>query len=83
MRTELWRGVPLLLLFVAGLGAGVWIFASPWALGYPTPAGWTASVWTSVWVGGGLAAISGVGLVTLLARSLLVTLREAPAGDGR
>lgn len=67
MRTELRRSIPLLLLFVLGLAGGVWIFVSPWALGYPTPAGWTASVWTSVWAGAVVTAISAVGLVALLA----------------
>ena len=75
MRAELRRGVPLVVLFAAGFAAGVWIFVSPWALGYPMPRGWTASVWTSVWVGGLVTAASAICLVAVLARSLHVTLR--------
>jgi hypothetical protein len=82
VRTELGRTLPLLVLFLGGLGAGVWIFASPWVLGYPTPSGWTPSVWTCVGVGGGLVLASGASLVTLLARATHLALRE-PAAGGR
>jgi hypothetical protein len=81
VRTELGRSLPLLVLFVIGLAAGVWIFASPWVLGYPTPAGWTPSVWTSVWAGGGVAGVSAVSLVTLLARAVHVSLRQRSTGE--
>ena len=80
MRGEAGRSLPLLVLFAAGLGAGIWIFASPWALGYPTPGGWTTSIWTSVWVGGILVAASAVSLVALLARSLHLALRAGSGG---
>jgi hypothetical protein len=68
VRTELRRSVPLVILFVVGLAAGVWIFVSPWALGYPMPAGWTTSVWTSVWAGAVLTTVSAGSLVALLAQ---------------
>jgi hypothetical protein len=78
VRTELRRSVPLLVLFVLGLAAGVWVFVSPWALGYPTPAsGWTTSIWTSVWAGAVLTAASAASLVALLARVLYVAQRSA------
>ena len=79
MRGELRRSLPLLVLFVAGLAAGIWVFVSPWTLGYPLQGGWTGSVWTSVWVGGILTVASAVSLVTLLARSLHLALS---AGSG-
>ena len=81
MRTELRRSVPLLLLFVLGLAAGVWVFVSPWVLGYPRPAGWTAAVWTSVWVGAVVTLVSAVSLVALLARVLHLAHRSM-AGQG-
>jgi hypothetical protein len=68
VRTEVRRSVPLVILFLVGLAAGVWIFISPWALAYPTPAGWTTSVWTSVWAGAVVTAASASGLVALLAQ---------------
>ena len=79
MRTELRRTLPLVMLFAIGVAAGVWIFVSPWVLGYPEPArGWTSSTWTSVWVGGALAGLSSAGLVTLLARLVYVAQRARP-----
>lgn len=75
MRDEVRRTFPLLVLFVAGLGAGVWVFVSPWALGYPKRGGWTPSVWTSVWVGGILTGASAVSLVVLVARTLHLAQR--------
>ena len=76
MRAEVRRALPLLLLFMAGQGAGVWIFVSPWALGYPTPGGWTPSLWTSVWIGGILVGTSAVSLVALVARTLHLVQRS-------
>jgi hypothetical protein len=76
VRTELRRSLPLLLLFVIGLAGGLWVFVSPWALGYPMPAGWTTSVWTSVWAGAVVTAISAVGLVALLASLMHVAQRS-------
>jgi hypothetical protein len=81
VRDEVRRSLPLLVLFVVGLTAGVWIFVSPWALGYPVSRGWTASIWTCVWVGGILTAASAVSLVTLLARTVHVALRAGPDGQ--
>jgi hypothetical protein len=75
------RGLPLLVLFTAGLAAGIWIFVSPWALGYPTRAGWTGSTWTSVWVGGILVTASALSLVALLARSVHAALRAGPGEE--
>ncbi len=76
MRADVRRALPLLALFVAGLGAGVWVFVSPWALGYPTPSGWTPSVWTSVWTGGVLIGTSALSLVVLVARTLHLAQRS-------
>jgi fatty acid desaturase len=72
------RAIPLSTLFVAGLAAGVWIFVSPWVLGYPATAGWTSSTWTSVWVGGILTAASAVSLVAVLAEAMHSALHGAP-----
>jgi hypothetical protein len=80
VRNELNRSLPLLTLFAVGLAAGVWIFLSPWALGYPMPGRWTASVWTCIWVGALLVAASAVSLVVVLARALHVVLAQARAG---
>ncbi len=76
MRAEVRRTLPLLVLFVTGLGAGVWVFVSPWALGYPTPNGWTPSVWTSVWIGGILTGTSALSLVALVARTMHLAARS-------
>lgn len=82
MRAELRRSMPLLFLFAIGLGAGVWIFVSPWVLGYPLPGtSWTGAVWTSVWVGGILTAVSAASLVTLLARALHLAQRAEPHAE--
>lgn len=81
MKGEVRRSMPLVVLFAVGLAAGIWVFTSPWALVYPAPRGWTASVWTSVWVGGILTVASAVSLVTLLARSVHVALRAGPDGQ--
>jgi len=78
VRTEVRRSVPLLLLFVIGLGAGIWVFVSPWALGYPSPSGWTTSVWTSVWSGAVVTAASAISLVALLARVIHLAQRSDP-----
>jgi hypothetical protein len=81
VRNDLRRSLPLLALFVLGLAAAIWIFASPWALGYPSSRGWTSSIWTSVWIGGILAVASSACLVTVLARAVHVALRAGR--DGR
>ena len=70
MRAEVRRALPLLILFALGVAAGVWIFVSPWALGYPARSGWTTAIWTSVWAGGVVTAASAVSMVALLARAL-------------
>ena len=75
MRGEARRGLPLVVLFAAGLAAGIWIFVSPWALGYPASRVWTSSIWTSVWVGGIVTVTSAISLVAVLARSLHLALR--------
>lgn len=75
--TELGRGLPLLVLFVLGLAAGVWVVVSPWALAFPAAGGWTPSIWTSIWVGAIVAVSSAACLVTLLARALHAALVEA------
>jgi len=81
MRSELGRSVPLLILFVIGLAAGVWIFIAPWAVGYPTGSGWSPSVWTSVWAGAALTVVSAVSIVALLARVLYVAQRAGSDGS--
>ena len=78
--SEVRRSTPLLLIFTAGLAAGIWVFASPWALSYPATGGWSSSIWTGVWVGGILTIASAVSLVTLLARSVHVALRAGRGG---
>jgi hypothetical protein len=81
MRSELGGSVPLLLLFVIGLAAGVWLFIAPWTVGYPMGSGWTSSVWTSIWAGGVLTAVSAISIVALLARVVHVAQRRAPDAD--
>lgn len=77
MTNELTRSLPFAVLFLVGLAAGIWIFLSPWALTYPMANGWTASVWTSIWVGGILSAASAVSLVVVLTRALYMVLSQA------
>jgi hypothetical protein len=81
VRSEVRRSVPLLVLFVLGLAAGLWVFISPWVVGFPMPSGWTSSVWTSVWAGAGLTVVSAACLVALLARALHVAQRSAAEAD--
>jgi hypothetical protein len=76
LRTVLLRSIPLVVLFVLGFAAGVWVFVSPWVLGYPLRAGWTSAVWTSVWAGAAVTTASAVCLVALLARVLYLAERS-------
>lgn len=66
------HSVALAVVFLAGFAAGMWVFVSPWAVGYPTPpgGGWTASVWSSVAIGALVAVVSGASLVAVLAHGL-------------
>ena len=81
MRAEVRRSLPLLILFVLGVAAGVWVFVSPWVLGYPMRVGWTPAIWTSVWAGGIVTAASAVSLVALLARALHLAQRSIAEAD--
>ena len=48
--TEARRFLQLAVLHFLGLLTGVWIFISPWVLGYPDVVrSWSHSTWTSVW----------------------------------
>jgi hypothetical protein len=80
VRRELGRSVPLLVLFTAGLAAGIWLLVSPWALGYPTAGGWTSSIWGSTVAGAAVTLASGASLVTVMARGVYLAL--LPRGDG-
>jgi hypothetical protein len=82
MRSELRRGVPLLVLFAIGLAAGVWILVSPWVLGYPFGGGWTAPVRNALAVGSVLVVASAASLVVVLARAVHVTLRSGHGETG-
>jgi hypothetical protein len=73
--------VSLLILFVLGLAAGAWVFASPWALGYVAADGWPASMWSTVAVGAALVVASAASLVVVLASAVHLSLRSRP--DGR
>jgi hypothetical protein len=73
--------MPLLVLFLLGLAAGVWVVASPWALGFPVSRGWSPAVWTSIWVGAIVAVSSAACVVTLLARALHSALVEGRPGE--
>jgi len=66
------------LIFALGLGAGIWAFISPWVLTYPVANGWSASVWSSIWVGVVVAGLSGASAVVVLARALHITLNRIP-----
>jgi hypothetical protein len=73
--SELRRSLPWTVLFALGLALGVWIFAAPWIVGYPMRHGWTSSVLVSVWLGVGLALVSSLSLVVVVAHAVSVTLR--------
>lgn len=79
MSNELTRSLPFVFLFVVGLAAGIWTFLSPWVLTYPMATGWTASVWTSIWIGGIVSTVSAVSLVVVLTRALYIVLTQARA----
>jgi hypothetical protein len=78
---ELARAVPFVALSAIGLAAGIWILVSPWVLGYPASAGWTASTWTAVWVGGLVAAVSAVSVVVVLAHAVHRSLHPERAAE--
>jgi hypothetical protein len=81
MSADLRRAVPLLVLFVLGLGAGIWVFVAPWVLGYPLDHGtWTGSIWTGVWAGGILAVASAACLVAVLASTVHAVRRPPEPG---
>lgn len=82
MTRELRRSLPLAVLFVIGLAAGVWTFIAPWTVGYPIGRTWTAPVWTSVWAGGIVAATSAIALVVVLARAVHATLAQSTRTPG-
>lgn len=76
--TEARRFLQLAVLHFLGLLVGVWIFISPWVLGYPDVAGsWSHSTWTSVWIGGILITASVGGLVTGVALGARAATRPA------
>lgn len=64
--------VALGAVFAAGIAAGIWVFVSPWAVGFPTAGGggWTSVVWSSAIVGGLVVLASGASLVAVLAHAL-------------
>ncbi|MDQ6771782.1 MAG: hypothetical protein M3024_02145 [Candidatus Dormibacteraeota bacterium] len=74
--------IQLGVLALVGLGAGVWTVVAPWVVGYPLTAnnGWTPSAWSNVWVGGIVAAVSALGLVTSAALAISAALRRRPEG---
>jgi hypothetical protein len=81
VNVELRRALPLLVLFVVGLAAGIWVFIAPWVIGYPTDHGWSSSIWTSVLMGGVLSVFSAACLVATLA-STVHAVRRVPEPGG-
>lgn len=78
MSGELSRALPLLILFGLGLVTGIWVFASPFVLGYPSSSGWSSSTWTSLWAGATVMGASGISLIVVLAHSVHATLNPRP-----
>jgi hypothetical protein len=76
--TEARRFFQLAVLHLVGLAIGVWVFVSPWVLGYPDVAGsWSRSTWASIWIGGILVTASAAGLVTCVALGARAATRTA------
>lgn len=74
----------LAMLFAVGLLAGVWTVVEPWVAGYPAASGggWSASAWANVWIGAGLAGVSGVGLVVVMALAARAAVRISSVSIG-
>lgn len=77
--SDLRASVGMALLFVVGLGAGIWTVLAPWVIPYPASNGaWTASTWAATWVGAVVAAASSVGLVATVALAASAALKRNP-----
>lgn len=79
--SEVIAWIQLAAVFALGLALGIWVFVSPWVLGYPSSGhgAWTGSTWASVWVGGAVIAASAIALVVALARAVHLLQRTQPA----
>lgn len=67
----------LAVLFVIGLGAGIWTVIAPWVIPYPLHDGaWTSSTWAATWVGAVVATASAIGLVAALALAASAMLKR-------
>ena len=71
--------VQLVVLFIVGLGAGIWTFVAPWALNYPAAGAraWTSSTWANIWVAAIVIGGSALAMTVIPA----VVLRSAVRGD--
>ncbi len=78
MSGEMSRGVPLLILLGLGLLTGIWVFVSPFVLGYPNASGWSSSTWTSLWAGAIVIGASAISLIVVLASSVHAALNPRP-----
>lgn len=69
----------LLVVFAAGLAAGVWQFVSPWVISFPggTNGPWGAPMWSSIWTAALIVGVSALAIVVVSAASLHVTVRRA------
>lgn len=78
MSGELSRAVPLLILFGLGLVTGIWVFVSPFVLGYPSASGWSTSTWTGLWAGAIVIGVSAISLIVVLAHAVHAALNPDP-----
>jgi uncharacterized membrane protein (DUF4010 family) len=71
--------VAMLVVFVAGLLAGIWQFISPWIITFPggTNGPWGAPMWSSIWTAALVVGASGLAIVVVSAASLHATVRRA------
>jgi hypothetical protein len=72
-------------IFLAGFGAGAWLFVAPWVVGFPPGrhGGWGAWTWSVVWAGAIVLGASGVALVTTVGLALAAaTRRDGGTAEG-
>lgn len=73
------RVLAMLALFLTGLLTGVWQFVSPWIISFPRGdgGGWTTALWSSIWAGAVVMAVSGLALAIVSAAAINSALRGA------
>ena len=77
--------VRLSVLFVIGALLGIWTFIEPWVIRYPFGGArhqWSASMWSNVWAGAIVTAVSLIALAITVGAGLhAVAAAQAPGSE--